>query len=79
MRIFAVRLRRNITRPASISGVGPKLQEKLNANGVYHFWQIQEWGAEEIAFMDDQLSFKGRIERDDWISQAGKLAADKSK
>ena len=62
-----------------ISGVGPKLLEKLNANGVYHFWQIQEWGPEEIAFMDDQLSFKGRIERDDWMGQAKKLASDKSK
>ncbi|MEM7270255.1 MAG: 50S ribosomal protein L21 [Pseudomonadota bacterium] len=60
-----------------ISGVGPKLLEKLNANGVYHFWQIQEWGPAEIAFMDDQLSFKGRIERDEWIKQATEFAAEK--
>ena len=59
-----------------ISGVGPKLLEKLNANGVYHFWQIAEWGPSEIAFMDDQLSFKGRIERDDWIKQATEFAAE---
>lgn len=59
-----------------ISGVGPKLLEKLNANGVFHFWQIAEWGPAEIAFMDDQLSFKGRIERDDWIKQATEFAAD---
>lgn len=62
-----------------ISGVGPKLLEKLNANGVFHFWQIREWGPSEIAFMDDQLSFKGRIERDDWIGQASKMAEDKTK
>ena len=60
-----------------ISGVGPKLLEKLNSNGVYHFWQIQEWGPAEIAFMDDQLSFKGRIERDEWIKQATEFAAEK--
>ena len=60
-----------------ISGVGPKLLEKLNDNGVYHFWQIQEWGPAEIAFMDDQLSFKGRIERDEWIKQATEFAAEK--
>ncbi len=60
-----------------ISGVGPKLLEKLNDNGVYHFWQIQEWGPSEIAFMDDQLSFKGRIERDEWIKQATEFAAEK--
>lgn len=57
-----------------ISGVGPKLLEKLHANGVFHFWQIREWGPAEIAFMDDQLNFKGRIERDDWIGQATKFA-----
>lgn len=59
-----------------ISGVGPKLLEKLNENGVFHFWQIQEWGPAEIAFMDDQLSFKGRIERDEWIRQAAEFAAE---
>lgn len=62
-----------------ISGVGPKLNEKLNENGVFHFWQIAQWGPAEIAFMDDQLSFKGRIERDEWISQAEKFSADKDK
>ncbi len=59
-----------------ISGVGPKLNTKLNENGVYHFWQIKEWGPSEIAFMDDQLSFKGRIERDDWIGQATQFTAE---
>ena len=59
-----------------LSGVGPKLQEKLNANGVYHFWQIAEWTDEEVAHMDEQLSFKGRITREDWIGQAKKLAAE---
>ena len=58
---------------------GPKLVEKLNANGVFHFWQIAEWGAEDIAYMDDQLSFKGRIERDNWIEQAKQFAADAGK
>ncbi|MEM9062074.1 MAG: 50S ribosomal protein L21 [Pseudomonadota bacterium] len=59
-----------------ISGVGPGLSAKLNANGVFHFWQIVEWGPAEIAFMDDQLSFKGRIERDNWIGQAKDFVAE---
>ncbi|MGD1924127.1 MAG: 50S ribosomal protein L21 [Paracoccaceae bacterium] len=59
-----------------LSGVGPGLNEKLNTNGVFHFWQIAEWGPAEIAFMDDQLSFKGRIDRDNWIAQAKDFAAD---
>lgn len=53
-----------------ISGVGPKLEGLLNENGVFHFDQIAAWNADEIAYMDDQLSFKGRIERDDWVAQA---------
>lgn len=57
-----------------ISGVGPKLEDTLNSNGVYHFWQIAEWKKADIAMMDDLLSFKGRIERDDWIKQAKTLA-----
>ena len=59
-----------------ISGIGPGLNEKLNQNGVFHFWQIADWHAEEIAYMDDQLSFKGRIERDNWIGQAKEFAAE---
>jgi len=59
-----------------ISGVGPALEKKVNAIGVYHFWQIAEWNAEDIAYMDDSLSFKGRIERDDWIKQAKEFAAE---
>ncbi len=59
-----------------ISGVGPKLEELLNKNGVFHFDQIAAWTVEEVAYMDDQLSSKGRIERDNWIEQAIKLAAE---
>ena len=62
-----------------ISGVGKVLEKKLHDNGVYHFWQISEWGPEEIAWMDDKLSFKGRIERDGWIGQAEKMSSDKTK
>ena len=57
-----------------ISGVGPKLEDTLNSNGVFHFWQVAEWKKADIAMMDDLLSFKGRIERDEWIKQAKTLA-----
>ena len=39
---------------------------------------VAEWGPAEIAYMDDELSFKGRIERDNWIEQARELAAETS-
>ncbi|MEL6951913.1 MAG: 50S ribosomal protein L21 [Pseudomonadota bacterium] len=58
-----------------LSGVGPALEKKLHENGVTSFAQIAAWTPEDVADMDDKLSFKGRIERDGWIEQAAKLAA----
>lgn len=59
-----------------ISGVGPKLEGTLHEIGVFHFWQIAEWKKADIAYMDDRLSFKGRIERDEWIKQAKEFAKE---
>jgi large subunit ribosomal protein L21 len=53
-----------------ISGVGPVIVKKLNANGITSFAQIAAWTPEQIAEFDEKLNFKGRIERDDWIAQA---------
>ncbi|RUV28072.1 MULTISPECIES: NADH-ubiquinone dehydrogenase [unclassified Mesorhizobium] len=61
----------------AISGIGPKLEEVLNGLGIWTYGQIAAWTPEEIAWVDDYLSFKGRIERDDWLSQAAVLAAAK--
>ncbi len=58
-----------------LKGVGPALEKKLHDNGVTSFAQIAAWNAEDIADMDDKLSFKGRIERDGWVDQAKLLAA----
>ena len=60
-----------------ISGVGPKLEKTCNSIGVYQFEQIAAWTKKDIAIVDDKLSFKGRIERDGWVSQAKKLAKAK--
>lgn len=57
-----------------LKGIGPKLEKELNAAGVYHFDQIAGWNAEQVAWADQHLvSFKGRVSRDDWVSQAAKL------
>lgn len=53
-----------------ISGVGPVLEKKLNDMGIFHFSQIAEFTLDEISKVDDELNFKGRIERDDWMGQA---------
>ena len=58
-----------------IKGVGPKLEAMLNKLGFFHFDQIAEWSAKEIAWVDDNLEgFKGRVTRDEWVKQAKVLA-----
>jgi predicted flap endonuclease-1-like 5' DNA nuclease len=57
-----------------IKGVGPKLEQTLNEMGVWHYEQIAGWRKKEVEWVDNNLSFKGRIERDDWIKQAKTLA-----
>lgn len=57
-----------------ISGVGPKLEETLNSLGIWHFDQVAGLKKKDIAWVDERLRFKGRIERDDWIGQAKILA-----
>lgn len=59
-----------------ISGVGPVLEKKLHALGITKFSQVAAFTPEDIARVDDALSFKGRIERDNWLEQASKLAAE---
>ena len=58
-----------------ISGVGPVSEGKLNDLGIFHFSQIAAWTQENIDWVDGYLSFKGRIERESWISQAKILAS----
>ncbi len=59
-----------------IKGVGPKLETLLNTLGFYHFDQIAEWSADEIAWVDQNLEgFRGRVSRDNWVTQAQALAS----
>lgn len=58
-----------------VKGIGPANEKKLNAFGIYHFDQIANWSAEQAEFIGKELSFPGRIEREDWIEQAKVLAS----
>lgn len=54
-----------------IKGIGPKLEILCHKLGFYHFDQVANWHAEEIAWVDDNLEgFKGRVTRDRWVPQA---------
>ena len=59
-----------------IKGVGPKLEEKLHEAGIYHFWQVAALKSEQIAELEEEMSFPGRIERDDWIAQANEFMGE---
>lgn len=58
-----------------IKGIGPKNEEALNELGIFTFAQIAAWTPENIDWIEDFLSFPGRIEREDWIKQAVQLAS----
>ena len=62
----------NLTR---IKGIGVKIEESLNAIGIYHFDQIAGWSKENITWADNNLGFPGRAEREKWVEQAKALAA----
>ncbi|MBX3580013.1 MAG: NADH-ubiquinone dehydrogenase [Rhizobiaceae bacterium] len=58
----------------AIGGIGPKLETVLNNLGIWTYAQIAAWKPAEVAWVDDYLSFRGRIDRDGWVAQAAALA-----
>ena len=60
---------------AKLQGVGPQIVKKLNEAGVFHYWQVAAMTPEDVAKLDAELKFNGRIERDGWVSQARSLLA----
>ncbi|MAY63739.1 MAG: hypothetical protein CML29_16170 [Rhizobiales bacterium] len=57
-----------------IKGVGRVIETKLNAAGITTYAQIAAWTKKDAESFSEQLDFRGRIEREKWISQAKKLA-----
>ncbi len=61
-----------------ISGVGPFLEGKLNAFGIYTFEQVAALELHVIEQLGETFgSFSDRIVREDWVGQARKLNAAK--
>jgi predicted flap endonuclease-1-like 5' DNA nuclease len=56
-----------------ITGIGPKIEKMLNGLGIWHYDQIAAWTQQEIDWVNTEMSFRGRIERDNWVRQAGEL------
>ena len=63
-----------------ISGIGPKLEQLLHANGIFNFDQIADWQDADIQAIDKLLpAFHGRIRREDWVGQARTLRDAKTR
>lgn len=58
-----------------VKGIGPVNEKKLNGLGIFHFDQIAAWSRPEIRWVGTYLAFPGRIDREEWTSQAKILAA----
>lgn len=59
-----------------ISGIGPFIEEKLNALGIYTFAQISKFTEKDIEQVTEAIEFfPGRIQRDEWIKQAKERVA----
>lgn len=59
----------------ALNGVGPKLAEALNAQGIWHYSQIAAWTEANVAWVDENLpGVRGRASRDGWVAQAATLA-----
>jgi NADH-quinone oxidoreductase subunit E len=60
-----------------IEGIGPKLEERLNEWGIFHYDQIAAWGPDEVAYADQNVPrFKGRATRDKWVAQAKLIVSE---
>jgi predicted flap endonuclease-1-like 5' DNA nuclease len=57
-----------------IKGIGPVLERKLNEAGIFHFWQIAALNDQQTETLEGDMSFPGRIRRDDWRAQADALS-----
>ena len=60
----------------AITGIGPRIGEVLNELGIYTYAQIAAWAPENETWIENHLSFKGRVSRENWVEQAKALMAE---
>jgi len=57
-----------------IEDVSVLQQTTLYSIGVFHFDQIAEWTPAHVAWIDQYLRLRGRIDSEEWVEQARELA-----
>ena len=60
-----------------IGGVAEKTEQLMHAHGIFHFWQVAAMSEADIANLEGELRFPGRIKREEWQEQARELMAGK--
>ena len=61
-----------------ISGIGPVIEKQLAGIGVTTYRQIADFDADDVERVQEAIDFfPGRIERENWISQAATLHQEK--
>lgn len=61
-----------------VKGIGPKFEGMLNGFGIYQWSQLAAFSDQDVEWLATNLgSFPDRIARDEWVKQAGELAAAK--
>jgi predicted flap endonuclease-1-like 5' DNA nuclease len=58
----------------AIAGVDAGTAKALGDIGVHHHDQIAAWGAPQTQWVEHHLAQVGRIDREDWVAQARRLA-----
>ena len=62
----------------TIKGIGPFIEEKLNALGIYTFEQVGNMTPEIEEQVNKAIEFfPGRVKRDEWAKQARELHSNK--
>ena len=60
-----------------IGGVAEKTEQIMHAHGIFHFWQVAAMTEADIANLESELRFPGRVKREEWQEQARELMAGK--
>lgn len=58
----------------AISGIGNAIEAKLHEIGIFHYAQIAQWNLDQAVWIERNIGFSGRVTREDWVGQAGKMA-----
>ena len=53
--------------------ISPKLEQRLNDAGVFHYRKIADLDAEQMGALDRQLKLRGQIAKEEWAPQAKKF------